>query len=59
MIMVISPNKRHLEALAKERARQAREQMVSAVAPAPDPVVGSEPKLDELHAEPAAASDEG
>ena len=59
MIMVISPSKRHLEALAKERARQAREQMVSAVAPAPDPVVGSEPQLDELHAEPAAASDEG
>jgi len=61
MIMVISPNKRHLEALAKERARQAREQIVSAVAPPPDPVVGSEPEpqLDELHAEPAAASDEG
>ena len=59
MIMVISPSKRHLEALAKERARQAREQMVSAVAPAPDPVVASEPQLDELHAEPAAASDEG
>jgi len=50
MIMVISPNKRHLEALAKERARQAREQMVSAVAPALDPIVGSEPQLDELHA---------
>ncbi len=60
MIMVISPNKRHLEGLAKERAREAREQAVSAVAPAPDPVVGSEPQLGvELHAEPAAASDEG
>jgi translation initiation factor IF-3 len=60
MIMVISPNKRHLEARAKERAREAREQVVSAAAPAPDPVMGSEPQLEvELHAEPAAASDEG
>ena len=60
MIMVISPNKRHLEARAKERAREAREQVVSPAAPAPDPVMGSEPQLEVgLHAEPAAASDEG
>jgi translation initiation factor IF-3 len=60
MIMVISPNKRHLEARAKERAREAREQVVPAVAPPSEPVIGSEPQLEvELHAEPAAASDEG
>jgi len=52
MIMVISPNKRHLEERAKERAREARAQTVAAVAPitAPDP---EEPPED------AAASEEG
>ena len=35
MIMVIAPNKRHLEDLAKQRAKQEREAAKAAAAPAP------------------------
>ena len=51
MIMVISPNKRHLEEMAKQRARESR----SVAAVAPMPVAEAEPEPPE----PAAASDEG
>jgi len=59
MIMVISPNKRHLEEVAKQRARDAR--AVATVAPMP---VEAEPESEPTEAaeaavEPAAASDEG
>ena len=63
MIMVISPNKRHLEEVAKQRAREAR--TVAVVEPAavaepepaeaPEPMESSEPAA----VEPAAAADEG
>jgi len=52
MIMVIAPNKRHLEEVAKQRAREARAQTVAAVAPMPEPEAQEAP-------EPAVASDEG
>ena len=56
MIMVIAPNKRHLEEVAKQRAREARAQAVPAVAPMPAQERGSESREAP---EAAVASDEG
>jgi len=63
MIMVISPNKRYLEEVAKQRAREAR--TVAVVEPAavaePEPAEAPEPMepSEPAAVEPAAAADEG
>ena len=54
MIMVIAPNKRYLEELAKERQRESAARAAGS-APEPEPQTETEAPL----AEPAPASDEG
>jgi len=54
MIMVIAPNKRYLEELAKERQRESAARAAGS-APEPEPQTEAEAPL----AEPAPASDEG
>jgi translation initiation factor IF-3 len=43
MIMVISPNKRHLEQLARAKALESQQQPESGPQPEPEPLAGTEP----------------